>query len=374
MTGKNKKSTYEQPVKIKRLFGKFLACQKKFWISSSKWRKAWLCLLLAAVILISLMYSVAQWFIWNHRNEPLRLGATFIPNYAVQFGLDPQETLDAVINDLGVKKLRLVSYWSDGESVQGKYDFSFLDWQLDMAREANIPVSLAIGLRQPRWPECHMPTWAKDQPKPIWQPALYDYIAATVERYQDDPIIESWQLENEFLLSVFGQCPDHDRQRLIEEFDLVKSIDDSRPIIVNRSNNATPSWPIGQPRADLVGASIYKRVWDGTITKRYFEYPIPAWFYAFLGGMTEITTDRTTFIHELQAEAWPPRGQSIIKTPLEEQDKSMNAVMLKDRFEYGRATGMKEIDLWGVEWWYWRKAKMNDSSLWEVAKQEFSRP
>jgi hypothetical protein len=135
------------------------------------------------------------------------------------------------------------------------------------------------------------------------------------------------------------------------------------------SNNAIGT-PVGQPTPDEWAISIYKRVWDKTLTKRYFEYPIPAWYYAFRAGWTELTRGHNSFIHELQAEAWTPNDQGILETPLYEQDKSMNAERLHDRFEYGRATGMKKVDLWGAEWWYWRKVKMNDPSLWNAAREE----
>ena len=72
----------------------------------------------------------------------------------------------------------------------------------------------------------------------------------------------------------------------------------------------------------------------------------------------------------MQTEPWVPDGIGGIKyASLEEQDKSFNASMMEDRIKYGVDTGMKTIDLWGVEWWYWRKAKMNDPSVWEAGKQ-----
>ncbi len=76
-------------------------------------------------------------------------------------------------------------------------------------------------------------------------------------------------------------------------------------------------------------------------------------------------------IGELQAEAWPPGGKTIQQTSLAEQNKSLNAQRLKDRFQYGRATGMREIYLWGAEYWYYRMVKLHDPSLWNVARQEF---
>jgi hypothetical protein len=50
----------------------------------------------------------------------------------------------------------------------------------------------------------------------------------------------------------------------------------------------------------------------------------------------------------------------------------MNATILKARFKYGEATGMKTIYAWGAEYWYYRMVKLHDPSLWNVAKQAFA--
>ncbi len=348
-----------------------------FWYKFSLWgvrTKFWkrfaIGLLVFALLAVGSMYGIARWYIDKHSDEPLVVGATFIPDYARYLEVDPQETLDALINDLGVKHFRLVSYWKNHEPQEGQYNFDELDWQFDMIEQAGGTVSLAIGLRQPRWPECHGPEWAMIKTMPEWKQDLLDFMGQTISRYKHRESLVSYQLENEYFLNVFGHCPDHSRERLVEEFDYVKSIDPVTPLIVSRSNNATPSWPVGEPRADMVAASIYKRVWDKTITNRYFEYPVPAWFYAFLAGATELTTDRNTFIHELQAESWLPENHSMRTTSLEDLYESMNPDMLTDRIEYAKATGMRAFDLWGVEWWYQMKTARNAPELWDTAKEE----
>jgi hypothetical protein len=187
-----------------------------------------------------------------------------------------------------------------------------------------------------------------------------------------NPALESYQLENEYFLKVFGICTDFDRNRLISEFNLVKSLDSQHRLVVSMSNNAIGT-PIGQPTPDEWSISVYKRVWDKTITKRYFEYPIPAWYYAFRAGWTLLTRGHDSFIHELQAEAWLPDGYSIKDAPISELYKSMNPERLRDRLKYGEATGMRTIDAWGVEWWYQMKVKRHQPELWNVAIQEFTR-
>jgi hypothetical protein len=219
-----------------------------------------------------------------------------------------------------------------------------------------------------------MPVWAQELRDNVqWYQPLEDFIAATVNRYKSSPALESYQLENEFFLKAFGICYDFNRDRLVSEYNLVKRLDPTRPLIVSMSNNAIGT-PIGDPTPDQWAISVYKRVWDKTITRRYFEYPIPAWYYAFLAGWTELTRGRPVFIHELQTEAWTPEKYGGTKeTPVQEQYKSMNAEMLKDRFAYGEATGMRSFYVWGVEWWYWLKVKKNEPAIWNTATQEIKR-
>ena len=318
------------------------------------------------------MYGVAQWYIYTQKDVPLTMGATFVPNYARYFDLDPKEVFGEMINDLGLKRFRLVSYWKDMERTPGVYDFEELDWQFAMAEEAGVEISLAIGLRQPRWPECHGPDWAMAKPMSEWSVDLKNFMGVVIDRYKASPSLVEYQLENEFFLSVFGECPDFSRDRLIDEFNFVKARDPDHPVIISRSNNAI-GLPLNEPTPDKYAVSIYKRVWDKTLTKRYFEYPFPAWFYAGLAGGSQILQDRDLFIHELQTEAWLPEGMSMKTAPVEELYKSLSPERLKHRIDYGVATGMRTIDMWGVEWWYHMKTKRGAPELWDTAKVELER-
>lgn len=316
------------------------------------------------------MYGVGQWYINKHKNQPVVLGASFIPDYAESFGLDPKDTLNAMLSDLKLKQVRLVSYWSDIEPTPGQYDFSTLDWEFALAQKYGVKVSLSIGLRQPRWPECHPPSWADVQAgnESAWEPQLFSFMKTVINRYKDNPSLQDYELENEYFMKVFGTCTDFSRNRLVEEFNLVKGLDPAHPVIISRSDN----WvgiPVGQPTPDEFAISVYKRVWDATFTHRYFEYPLPAWFYSALAGGEELLSGKDMIIHELQAEPWTPKGQPIIDTSIKEQYKSMNPQRLKDRIDYGEATGMKTIDLWGAEWWYYMKVKQHDPGVWNVVKQ-----
>jgi hypothetical protein len=333
------------------------------------WRRLGFILLSLIVLFTAYSYGVAQWYISKHNDEPLVLGATFIPDYAESFGLDPHDTLRAMLSDLKIKQVRLVSYWSDIEPTPGHYDFSKVDWQFDMAKKYGAKVSLAIGMRQPRWPECHEPDWVHvDSKNPqAWEPQLNKFIEAVINHYQNNPALQDYELENEFFMKVFGECKDFSRDRLVTEYNLVKAMDPKHNVIVSRSDN----WigvPVGKPTPDQFAISVYKRVWDTTVTHRYYEYPLPAKFYAMLAGTEELISGKDMIIHELQAEPWTPNGKLITEISVNEMYKSMNPQRLKDRIDYGEATGMRTIDLWGAEWWYYMKVKQHDPGTWNVVK------
>lgn len=347
--------------------GRFI---KRLW-QKNIWNKMWMVLILILIGFFGTAFGIAQWYKFSERDKPLVMGVSYIPAYAESLGMDAEETLDALIEDVGIRHFRLVSYWSQLETEQGAYNFDLLDWQFDKIEQAGGTVTLSLGLRQPRWPECHMPDWAEQMPAKERQGHLNDFIAAVVRRYQNSPALVSYQLENEFLLTSFApHCPEIRPEQVIEELELVKSIDPDHPVIISRSDNF-PFIPMRQPVPDEYGISVYRRVWDATFTQRYFQYPFPPWYYAFLAGAQKLVHGKSSIIHELQAEAWPPHGQSILETSLEEQNKTINADRLQKTINFGQKTGIREIYLWGAEYWLYRKQALNDPSLWEVARTNF---
>lgn len=321
------------------------------------------------VLVVLNFYAIALWYQHSQSKLPLKQGATFIPSYAAYLGLDPQKTLDAIIDDLGVDQLRLTSYWNEIEPTPGTYDFTTLDWQMKKAEAAGADVSLAIGLRQPRWPECHAPDWV-DTSKPAeqWQPALEKYITAVVERYKDSPSLKSYQLENEFF-NTFGECKNFDRARLQSELDLVKKLDPKHPVIISRSNNYA-GVPVRQPLPDIHGISLYRKVYSPWV-RGYYTYPFPSWYYAGLAGIQKLMTGKPSIIHELQAEPWPAQSGGITNASLEEQNKTFNADQLRANTAFAQQTGIRHIDLWGAEYWYYRKEILKDPSVWEAAKKVY---
>lgn len=307
--------------------------------------------------LVSFKYQLSE------KNKGYEFGTTFVSSHAEHYGLDPKQTYSAILDDLNLRKIRLVSYWSEGEKEKGKYDFSDLDWQFAEAEKKGVKISLSIGLRQPRWPECHQPEWSKNLPKEEWYPSLKIYLSEVVKRYKNNPALESYQLENEYFLKDFGICPDYSRERLVDEFNLVKNLDPKTPIILTRSNNYG-GFALGKPEADIYGISVYRKVHNKTLG--YVTYPFPAWYYAFLAQGQKSLTGKPSIIHEFQLEPWTISGDTK-NTSLEEQNKTMSVEDVKRNINFAKKTGIKEVYFWGAEWWYWH-LQNGDPSIWKTVK------
>jgi hypothetical protein len=280
-----------------------------------------------------------------------------------KFGVEPVDTLDWLINQAGFRRFRLMSYWSEHEPQPGQFNFAALDKQLAQVAKAGGIVTLCLGARQPRWPEFHWPDWAWAATKEERTAALLKYIQVVVERYKDNPVIVSWQLENEALLTGFGERVEIDRARLRQELALVKQLDPTRPVIM--STSAAWGIPIIGPIPDVSTFSFYLIRWRDTKYTTTYHAPFIHRIRAFL---IKLIWRRPSFIHELQMEPWGPKD--IWEMPPQQQDESMGPKQIAKNFAAGRATRLFPIDLWGGEWWYWRTTVLHDPTTWQAVQAE----
>lgn len=299
--------------------------------------------------------------------EPI-YGVSFSIKQARNLGVDPHANLTALLSDMGIRRFRLMSYWDEIETNRKQFDFSELDWQMDEIARYGGQVSLSIGLRQPRWPECHQPDWAYKLKGHAWKQALYAFMELVVKRYENHPALSSWQLENEALNQWFGECEPPDVQRINEEFGLVRSWS-KKPIWMSLSDQH--GFPINKPVPDSFGFSVYRWVWNEKIppTNNYLIYPTPVWYHRLRSAIITAYSGKSIFIHELQLEPWGPVDTKLLS--IEEQNKSMSLSQINRSIGFARHIGVKEIYTWGGEWWYWRKVN-GDPSVWDTVKHEFT--
>jgi hypothetical protein len=323
--------------------------------------------ILAGIVAVAVLLLIYFNIPVKTQNNDAKLGVTFSKRYAEDIQLDWKQTFIAILDDLKIRKIRIPVYWDLVEKEEGKYDFSDVDWQLQEARKRNAEVILAIGQKVPRWPECAIPEWTKqdDQKR---KSALLKEITAVVKQYKDNhPEIKYWQVENEPFLP-FGICPTLDVNLLDSEIALVRYINPSRPVIVTDSGELS-LWIQAAKRADIFGTTMYRTIWKEGIG--YFDYPIGPRFFQFKHMLIDLFAhQKSEIVVELQAEPWI-NGWTTSQ-PLPEQFKSMNPAKLKDNVLFARKVGFSEIYLWGAEWWYWLKINQNHPELWETAKLLFT--
>lgn len=325
----------------------------------------------AIITLLTVLTLSAKW--WNPivfpPVEKPNIGVSFSDKRSREMGLDWKANYIALLDDLGIKHYRLMSYWDEYEVERGKFDFTDLDWQLDEAAKRGATVSLGIGLRQPRWPECHQPAWTEQLSGHEWKQALYAYNEVVMKRYENHPAVVSWQLENEGMNDWFGTCDRADRTRLIEEYELAKRWS-NKPVWMSLSDQH--GLPLGQPWPDKFGYSVYRTVWNEKIgpVKGYMTYPTPIWYHKLRAAVINAYTGRDIFIHELQLEPWA--AIDTMSVSIEEQNKSMDLDKIEDNLHFARMIGAKDIYTWGGEWWYWRKETLKDPSVWEKVREEFA--
>lgn len=309
--------------------------------------------------------------------EDVHLGMTFSSRYATDLGLDWKETYLALLHEVGVKKLRIPVYWDlvEKEPLRGenrlKIDeyYADVDWQIREAEKVGAEVILSIGQRVPRWPECHIPEWAKKLSEYERQQALKGFLAETVNRYDKEKVITTWQVENEPFLVFFGECPPLDVNFLEEEIALVKALDHdvNRPVLVTDSGELSV-WTRAAKRGDIFGTTMYRTIYKHGYG--YFTYPVGPNFFRAKELLVRLLTKQDNFmVIELQAEPWASGW--VANVPLEEQFISMNEKLLEEHVTYARRVGFQDIYLWGGEWWYWLKVKKDYPAVWEKGKELF---
>ncbi|MFH1582243.1 MAG: endo-1,4-beta-xylanase [bacterium] len=324
--------------------------------------------LMLFVILIILLIVIGYFFIGSApERENIIWGVNFSQKHAQNMGMDWRENYLALINDLGAREIKIASYWDLLEGEEGKYSFEDLDWQLDVAKENGVNILLVIGMKSPRWPECHIPGWAKGLEKSEQQEKILNFLKGLVSHYKNSDVISIWQVENEPFFP-FGECPWADKEFLVKEIDLIKSLDDkNRPILISDSGEGS-FWFSAASLSDVVGTTMYRKVWIRQLS-RYLTYPLPPVFYWRKANLIDKVFDKEVICVELQAEPWGP--ELLYVSPAEEQEKTMNLQKFKDNIEYAKKTGLRTFYLWGGEWWYWMKEVKGQGEIWEEAKKLF---
>lgn len=327
--------------------------KKQFWIRA---------LCVAILVVGCFLFARASIFLRQTPEKPMRFGVTYSTIYASYLGLDVMKTYRDLIDDLGVRAVRIPVYWSDLEREQGQFDWNQLDQLVKYSEEHQVKLTLALGRKVPRWPECFIPNWAEKLSQDDQQKAVLDMLGAVVRRYKNSPAIERWQLENEPFLP-FGVCQQIREKDLQEEIGFVRALD-TRPIQMTASGEMQP-WGMTAQLSDVFGISVYRMTWNTVFG--YFTYPLSPLFYrsrmAPLDGR-----GKQTIVSELQAEPWFPEDYKNQSASY--WYSKFTAEDLAENVRFTKETSISEAYFWGVEWWAYLKEHGEDR-LWNKAKEFF---
>ena len=333
---------------------------------------------MAILILIILLLIILSYFFIGSapKAEKIVWGITFSQKYSQDLDLDWKENYLEILDDLKVRNIRLITHWDLIEKSPGEYHFEDLDWQIRESEKRGAKILLVIGLKTGRWPECHIPDWAKNSSKEDLKNKTLTLIKEIVLRYKDSKNIWAWQVENEPFF-LFGECPKIEEKFVKQEINLVKSLDtpatfeaemvEVRPIVVTDSGEGSFWFKVAR-LSDIPGITMYKKVWVKHL-KFYFTYPFRPVFYWRKAQIIKKLFNKEVICTELQAEPWGPK--LLYDISLNEQEKTMNLEQFQKNIEFAEKTGLKRFYLWGSEWWFWLKQNHNKPEIWEEARKLF---
>jgi hypothetical protein len=322
------------------------------------------------LVIILLVTAVVFWLAYKPAPAQITYGMSFNTMYARELGLDWKETYDAILHELGVRHLRLAAHWPMIEPIKDTYNFEELDYQVHEAEKVNATMVLAVGRRLPRWPECHIPQWAREQSTADQQAEVLSYLKMVVSRYKDSPSLQYWQVENEPYLSLFAYeyCGKFDEVFFEKEIALVRALDPHHPILVTDSGNLG-TWAGAYRHGDAFGTSEYVYFWNPDIGQ--FKTFLPPWFYrAKEHVMALLYGKKPTMLIELSAEPW--LLEPVVNVPVATQFTRMDVDKFNSILQYARDTRYDTQYLWGAEWWYWLKTqKGGNDAMWNRGKELF---
>ncbi len=313
------------------------------------------------------VFILISYFFWGSppRAKEISWGVNFSQKHSHHLGLDWRETYLALLDDLGIKNIKIITHWDLIEPEKDRYNFDDLDWQIEEAERRGAKIILVSGMKTGRWPECHIPEWAKNMAKELQQKEILELLEKVVLRYKWRFSVSFWQVENEPFFP-FGECPWMSEDFLKKEINLVKSLD-SRKILISDSGELS-FWIRAAKLGDIVGTTLHRKVWFKELGL-YLSYPFPPTYYWLRAQLVKYLYGKEVIVVELQAEPWGPK--LLYDLPPEEQKKTMDLKQFKKNIEFARKTGFNIFYLWGAEWWHWMKEKQNQPEIWEEAKKLF---
>lgn len=290
----------------------------------------------------------------------IRFGITFSHTHLNYLKISIKDALDLALG-MGFSHLRFGSYWQEVEKNKGLYNFSVLEDLLNRCEKTNQKVIMNVGVKSPRWPEFYWPGYLKEKNfnNSEARKRTLSFIEKLVKTLKNFSCITHWQVENEPLDPSGQENLAVPKEFLKEEVELVRKFD-SRPIILTLWANDLESrqlFPEVLPISNVIGLDLYyKQFIKSAMGKSFYEGPRTNDDY-----LREIvkTSPKEVIITELQAEPW----EKDEKGYLSKNPESISPKLLESNLKKALSLGVKEILLWGFEYWYYQKSQGDNRYL-----------
>jgi beta-galactosidase GanA len=322
--------------------------------------------------------------------QATQLGISFRPLQAAKFGLDPDDSLRALLA-YPFQLVRLGAYWNRMEPEPGAFDTAELDRHIEAAEQAGKRIILCVGaVKTFGYPEFFVPGHHLPQPLPEGKrigpiafaallSAAADFITRLVARYRTHQSIVAWQLEHE---AVDPLGVEHswrlDAAFVAQEAQALRQADPTRPVMLNgflpaaapvrlsqwwATRDQGDSLAVAQRLGDWVGVDYYPRFALAALGKRtlYLDGSQSAWQRnkrkALLAWAA--AQGKHLLIAEGQAEPW-----EAVTTPPNPRQLAMASCLpehLISNYNDCAGAGLYAYLFWGAEYWLARE-KSGDAS------------
>lgn len=319
------------------------------------------------------------------RRASFELGANFSHRHAAWLGLDPDACYRQLLDELGVRRVRISVYWDEVAPAPDHLDFAPIRRWLDPLEQRGAKALVTLGLKAQRWPEYYPPGWlTEDVSLPMGcdleaQPRVVAHMLLLLERLTaflaDYDAVDAWQVENEPFLpsmrhTVAWRFPP---ALLAREIAVVREADPRRrPIVVNHStqNRFDGRWWQALAQADVLAENVYTRKPNTWPWPRYFNAHAIPLLAPPLGreARVALAMGKELWVTELQAEPWE-RADVHTLTPA--RTGSVSPERIEANLRLVRRAGARRVYLWGAEWWRFTADRDNDARYWNLAHRLF---
>jgi len=98
------------------------------------------------IILILILLLFCYFFVgWAPKAKNITWGVDFSQSESEYLKLNWKEAYLAIINDLGVKNIKLHTNWNWIEGKENKFYFNDIDWQIKEAQDHNVNIIYVLG-------------------------------------------------------------------------------------------------------------------------------------------------------------------------------------------------------------------------------------